>query len=475
LEAATSAAAASGYRRLILPPGQINLQSDWDITSLPTGFEIIGSGSDTVLKHTGGTLSKALIHVRGSDGTKTALASDLAANTATVTLPSAVASTLAVGDIVGFESTLTAFTQGAVNAGASELHKVISVSGTTVNLDSPLIWPYTISASAVCWRVSPLKQVALRNFTLTSSDPLVNRLRGIYASKIDGLELTDITARDAGGGLFVHDCMDSLVSRVRIDRLPNTGDFRGYGVTALGRTAKLLVENLWGRGCRHVFTTLGDERPDTTVWGGPRDVIVRSGVGEISGGFAVWDTHPHGYRIIFDNCLATGGLGAGGDAFQIRAKYVSLVNPVSYRAGGSGFQLDPAATGTRILGGEVAFATAGGASLANDTEINGTVFRDNTGAGAVVGVNAAGSRILNCRFERNTYGLHDQSAGEHTGVLVTGNYIPKSAGVQTVSIQSPKSNMLITQNIMTGYGPGLDGVSGSIGASVTRTANIIDI
>jgi len=476
LEAAVAAAVASGYRRLALPPGQINLRTDWDITSVPTGFEIVGSGPDTVLNQVGATMTKASIHVRGSDGTKVALAADLAAGAVSVTLPTAVASTLAVGDIVGLESTLQTFLHGGVWAGASEIHKVIAVSGTTITLDGPLIWPYTTSATAVCWRMAPLKRIAFRNFTMTSTDPL-NGYRGIFASKIDGLELTDITVRDSGGGLQIFDCIDSLVSRVRLDRLPQHNDHRGYGVAAGGRTARLLVENLWGRSCRHVFTTLGDERTDATVWGGPRDVIVRNGVGETNDNFAIWDTHPHGWRIVFDNCIASGGAGGtGGDGFQVRCKYVSIVNPVVHRCAGSGIQIDPTAESTRVTGGELAWNTAGGSGLGPNSEIFGVNIHDNTGAGVVIsgGAQGSGSRIINCRLERNTYGVQDQTSGEHTGIVVSGNYIPKSTGVQNISLLNPKSDLVFAQNILPGYGSGADGVSGTVPGTVSRTANIVD-
>lgn len=482
IQAVITAAVTSGVRHVILPPGKITLGRQ--LTIPPTGHNLIieGHGDDTVITQVAGALNRALFYGTGTDGPKIALTADLPAGSGSVQIPSALASFLAPGSILGIECQTLVYGLGRVGqeSYASELRKVVAVSGTTVTLDSALLHTYTVAAGGVAWQLSPLSGVQLRNFTITSTDPLAVKGRSILFEKAQNLRLSGLRIRDAGGGIFAMDTMDSFLTDIEIENLPNIGSFLGYGVVVGGRSAHAYIEGLRGRNVRHLFTTLADERKGivaTTQWGGPRHVTIRGGAGEQQRSgtqYSIWDTHPYGYDIVFDQCRAYGGSGSSSNGFQIRSKNTRLVNPVAMYSGNQGIRVDPLTAGeTEIVGGEVSFAGAGGIGLAKNTAIKGVWIHDNRLAGITFTDTASGSRISDNRIENNQVGIHDQSNGAATGIIVQGNSIPKSP-TQTAALLSPKGNLIYAYNIVPGYGPGNDGVGGTPAATVKKAGNVTD-
>ncbi|ELT45958.1 right-handed parallel beta-helix repeat-containing protein [Arthrobacter nitrophenolicus] len=482
IQAVINAAAASGIRHVILPAGEITLGRQLTIPSGAHNLIIEGHGDDTTIRQVSGAVNKALFYGAGTDGTKAALTSDAAAGSGNVEVPAAVASTLSPGAILGLECQTLVYGIGVpgFEVYASELRKVVSVSGTTVTLDSVLLHSYQVSTGAVAWKMDALSGVQVRNMTITSTDPLAIRGRAIMFEKARNVRVTGIRIRDAGGGIFAMDTMDSYFADISVENLPNVGNYFGYGLTVGGRSAHAYVEGLRGRNFRHLFTTLADERKGTlsnTQWGGPRHVTIRGGAGEQQSSgtqYSVWDTHPCGYDIVFDQCRAFGGSGPSSNGFQIRSKNTRLINPVAMHSGNLGIRIDPTTSGEiEIVGGEVAASGAGGVSLARNTSIRGVWIHDNKLSGVSFTDTASGSRISDNRIENNQYGIHDQSSGAAKGVIVQGNSIPKSAA-QSLALVSPKSNLAYVHNVVPGYGPGHDGIGGSPATTIKKAGNITD-
>lgn len=484
VKAAIDAAVADGIRRVILPPATMTWGSQVAIPADAHGLSIEGYGEATTLNYTGNGTGRAMFLASGTEATKVALEADALAGATTVALPTAVASTLAVGDVLGLDCTTIVFgTVGSMPSRASELRKVTAISGSTVTLDGPLLWDYTLAASARAWRMSPIRGLSLSNFAITAADPAVNRLRGILVERATDLRIAGLSVhRAGGGGVFVYDTLDTHLSNITIDSLPNTGDFRGYGVVAGGRSAHMNIEGLSGRNFRHIFTT----QPvtyDSNDWGGPRHVIIKGGVGEGAqvAGYSVWDTHPYGYDITFDTCRAIGGATSNSSGFQIRSKKTRLVNCSSFRAGARAVRVDPTlAADVEIVGGEFAYAAGEGMSLGADTRVSGAWIHHNGAQGITFTASAPRCRITNNRIEdnglsgSNGYGLHDQSTtGTNLGTVVQGNAIPKSTS-QPTAFLSPKGNTVYAGNVVLGYGAANDGVGGSPDGTVKRVNNITD-
>ena len=482
IQSVITAAVQSGIRHVILPPGEICLGRQLTIPADGHNLIIEGHGDDTVVRQVAGALNKALFYGAGSEGAKTALTSDVGAGAGSIDVPTALASTLAPGSILGIECQILAYGSGVggQESYASELRKVLAVSGTKVILDSALLHTYTVAAGAVAWRMDPLSGVQIRNLTISSTDPLNFRGRAILFEKARNLRLSGLRVRDAGGGIFVMDTVDAYLADIAIENLPNIGNFLGYGVVVGGRSAHAYIEGLRGRNFRHLFTTLADERRgslSTTQWGGPRHITVRGGAGEQQRSgeqYSIWDTHPYGYDIVFDQCRAFGGAGSSSNGFQIRSKNTRLVNPVAMYSGNQGIRIDAGTAGEiEIVGGEIAFAAAGGVGLARNTSLRGAWIHDNSLAGVSFTDTATGSRISDNRIENNSCGIHDQSLGAAAGVIIQGNSIPKSAK-QTLALVSPKSNLTYAHNVVPGYGAGNDGIGGTPAATIKKAGNITD-
>lgn len=482
IQAVITAAATSGIRHVVLPPGEITLGRQLTIPADGHNLIIEGHGDDTIIKQVAGAVNKALFYGGGTDGAKAPLIADAAAGSGTVEVPFSVASTLGPGCILGLECQTLVYGVGVTGfeCYASELRKVVAVSGTTVILDSVLMHTYAVAAGAVAWRMNPLSGVQVRNLTITSSDPLSVKARGIMFEKARNLRLNGLRIRDAGGGIFAMDTMDTYLADIEIENLPNVGNYLGYGVVIGGRSAHAYIEGLRGRNFRHLFTTLADERKGAvtaTQWGGPRHITIRGGAGEQQRSgtqYSIWDTHACGYDIVFDQCRAFGGSGSSSNGFQIRSKNTRLVNPVAMYSGNQGIRVDPVTSGeVEIVGGEVAYAGAGGVVLARNTSIRGVWIHDNKQAGVCFTDTATGSRISDNRIEHNQYGVHDQSTGGAKGVIVQGNSIPKSAE-QSFAVVSPKGDLAYVHNIVPGFGVGNDGIGGSPATTIKKAGNITD-
>lgn len=486
LRAASDYCIANGIKRLQLPAGTFDYRSRWFLNmGAAVGLEVVGQGESTVFRHTGGTADLAFIHATGTDDTKVATTADIPTGSTSATFPSSVASTLAKGDVIGFESTLYAFDvndEAGMRGYASEMRFVSAVSGTTVTFDGPTIWPYNMVDSAVVWKMNPVRGIKLRNFVVTSSDPLVNKWKAIQIAKATDIEISGVTFRDAGGGLFFYDVLNARVTDLYADRLPNYTNYLGYGICVAGRSANVLVDRPRGRGTRHIFTTLSDERAGVH-WGGPRHVTVRDGVGEaFPGSYTVWDTHPHGYDVTFINCHASGGVAGSGDScgFQIRSIKTQIINGVARNMGAAAIRHHTMADNLDVIGGEFSGCQTFGISLNKNGRVNGAWIHDNGTTGVILDARAAKARVMNSRIEDNAqvssgHGIHDQTVGTQNGnVIGPGNIIPKAASGQIISLLSPKNDLVFYGNVTRGYGVGNDGVSGTIAAAVVRSRNDVD-
>lgn len=487
LRAASDYCIANGIKRLHLPPGTFEYRSRWflNVGTTGTGIEVIGHGEQTTFRHTGGTADLAFIHALGTDSAKVATTVDILAGATSATIPSAVASTLAPGSCIGLECETLVFdvnNEAGMQTYASEIHRVASVSGTTVTFADPIIWPHTTAASAVAWKMSPVTGIKLRNFVITSSDPLVNKWKAIQIAKATNITVSGVTCRDAGGGIFFYDVIGGVIEKVDADRLPNYSNFLGYGTAICGRSANILIDRPTGRGTRHIVTSLSDERTGV-FWGGPRHVTVRDGVGEaFPGSFSVWDTHPQAYDWTFENCHASGGVAGSGDScgFQIRGIKVQIINGVARNMGAAGIRHHTMADNLDVIGGEYSGCQTFGISLNASGRVNGAWIHDNGTTGVILDARAAKARVMNSRIEENAkvstgYGIHDQTVGTQNGnVIGPGNIIPKAASGQTIALLSPKNDLVYYNNVARGYGVGNDGVGGTIGAGVVRSRNDVD-
>jgi hypothetical protein len=421
----------------------------------------------------------AIFYAAGTDGTKTNMAANTAAGSLTITLPSGHGANFAYGDIIGIEAQTSAGSHDAGPHYVREIRKVMGVTGDVIRVDIALDYAYATSATAQFWKITPVKDLVLQGLRFEAGPGVTPGTDGSYAinlRKTLNARLADIELHHMIGGVRLHDAYDTSIDGLDGDSLPGYGlstfttiASYGYVLMLAASTTNVVVDRIRGRDCRHVVSTISDERPGSFFWGGPMFVEINNGIGfGAVDGFSIWDTHEFGRHINFNNCQAFGG-GAAVTGFQMRGQDIQLNNCRALRCGLQGVAARKDSRNVQIIGGEYAYnASVGVALWGTDGHIVGARIHHNTSAGLTVqAATAVDNRISNCKIYENQYGILDGNLSVRTTIRDCD--IPASA-TQTVAIVQPSATATIFGNTHLGYGTNLHGVS-----SVTSGCRIVGL
>lgn len=274
--------ASSGSNRIILPSGSHVVCDPGAV------FEI------NQIDYQSGTSIFAAI---GTDGTKQELTANTTAGSQTITLPTGQAATLVQGDVVGFESWSVDTQFDGEFTYQRELRRVMYVEGETITLDAPLEHVYTTAAGAVWWKMNPARDIVIEGARFEPGPGVTPGAVGqvSYAIRLEktlNCRLENIEVHNSIGGVMLIDAVDTQVDGLVADRLlrqdSSLGSVGGgYGLTAAGCTTNLIVNRLFGRECRHVFTTLGDARTftGTAQAGGSTTITLASGAAAVDSAY----------------------------------------------------------------------------------------------------------------------------------------------------------------------------------------------
>lgn len=415
----------------------------------------------------------SLIYASGTDGTKSNMTGDTTAGTQTLTLPSGQGAAFAWGDLVGIEAqtAIGLTTNGVDSFYAREVRKVIKVTGDVLTLDAPLEYSYATSATAQFWKITPIRDLYLAGMRFESGPDVIPGETGCYTfnlRKTVDCRIVDLEFHHLTGGVRLFDAYDTTVDGINGDSLPAYGDALiysplaayGYVLQAAGATTNLVVDRIRGRDCRHVFTTISDERAGTptTWWGGPMFVQINNGIGFGSpDSKSIWDTHEYGRHIHFNNCQAIGG-GAAVCGFQMRAQDIQLNNCRAIRCGLQGVIARKDSRNVQVIGGEYAYNGGNGVALHGaDGHVVGARIHHNVSSGVTVAATTAvDNRVADCKIYDNLYGILDGALSTRT--TISGCEIPQSA-TQSVAVVQPSATSVIFGNTHLGYGTNLSGIS----------------
>lgn len=411
-------------------------------------------------------------YASGTDGTKTNMGVNTAVGAQTLTLPAGQGTTFAWGDLVCIEAqtAIGLTTNGVDPFYAREIRKVMKVTGDVLTLDAPLEYAYATSATAQFYKITPVRDISLEGMRFESGPGVTLGSSGSYALNLRkslNCRIKNMEMHHAAGGVRLFDAYDTEVDGILGDSLPQYGGTGyttfaafGYVLQAAGSTTNLVVDRIRGRDCRHVFTTISDERTGTptTWWGGPMFVQINNGIG--FGGpdsFSIWDTHEYGRHIHFNNCQAIGG-GVGVTGFQMRAQDIQLNNCRAVRCGLHGVIARKDSRNVQIIGGEFAYCGANGIGLTGaNGHVEGARIHHNITAGVYIAeTTAIDNRIANCTIYENLYGVLD--GGLSTNTTIQTCHIPKSTA-QTVAVAGPSATTTISGNVHLGYGASQHGVT----------------
>lgn len=420
----------------------------------------------------------SLLYAAGTESAKVTLDANVSAGASSVALPTGQVATLGfvVGDLMIIECE-TVISGSAVRS--REMRMVTSISTDTLSLDTELELPYTTAATAKVSRLQPKRGIRIDGLHWKSGSEIDPTSDGNYALRLTGCLGARINAprlERMCGGILLDDCYDTHITALQIDRLPNVAETGGdpqtagapyaYGVTALGATTWLEVDNMVARATRHAFTTLA-KTFSTAEWGGPQHVNINNALVACgAASFAGLDTHEDGSRhIAFNNCKVFGG-GANASGFQVRSKHVELNNCKSRNAGLRAVNITENGEDVEINGGRFDGAASNGMSLSGtDIRVIGAGVKDSGGAGVAVGATGVDVLVENCSIRNNTdYGVQDAGS---TRLIVRGGEIPQSAA-QTVAVLNLAATGMVQGTDCRGYSS--SGFSG-----ITSGAKLVDV
>ena len=152
-----------GVRPISFPAGRYLLGDGGAGTNrvtMPSGTSLLfDKGSVVVVNGQDNQSGTSIFYAGGTEGTKDDLDADTAAGDQTVTLPSGVAATLSVGDLISFQSDNIWGTNATTTFRSRELRQVEWVDGNDVVLDAPLDWAYTTADNARYFIVTPVEDI----------------------------------------------------------------------------------------------------------------------------------------------------------------------------------------------------------------------------------------------------------------------------------------------------------------------------
>lgn len=438
--------------------------------------------SNTIFDLNGATILQAgvagatgFLYAAGTQSAKVAFTGNQAAGANTISLPTGegAAGAWAVDDLIMLESETVDINQ-TTDTFAKELHKVRGVSGDTLTIDGALIWAHTTANSAKYSKVTPKKNITIKNFNATNNSVSANYGYSIRFDYCENIKLKNVHLYNCGGGIPLYDVYGFNIDNITIEHVTDFAGARvayGYGIFAASTACHGHISNFTAHDLRHAFTTIYEQR-STEFWGSPRHITLENCFGDAAGSSdstAIWDTHQAGYDITFSNVVAQGGKTSVTAGFQLRCP-VTLINCKALQCGARGINAADGSEGSQIIGGEFAYCETNGVTTRGGYLISDVHVHHNGSAGVVtVGDNVM---VRDCYIHDNgSYGIQYSSGGnpiyEHNTIYFT-------TAVQTSGILNAPATAIVRDNIFgSGWtgGGALQGVDAS--AIVQRNTGFV--
>ena len=396
LAAADAAAASSGV--LVIPPGDFLA----DGMLLPAGVTAI-HGPGARLRHTG--VGTALLRVQGAiTPTFASLTADAAPRAATLTL--STTATLVAGDLIvlydGFSYTSTdaSYKSGEMlRVKSVDSASQITVYGWVQGSWADTSGTYKVSNGAKIARISARKSFSVSDLSIEGT----GAGNMIVAEYVDGVNISNVSIRNAGAGIGINSCRDVTIGGNSIRDLTDsigTG-VPGYGVYVQGPSANVVISGNTFARMRHSFTTIGGG------YGMPHGVVVSTNTVSECTSTGI-DTHAAGEAIsiignVVSSCLQgintrtplthiadniiTGTTSHGINAAEESLNRLSIVDNMIYGAasGSMGINIRNAVKGLLIQGNGVYDSGADGISI--NVASSKVIVKDNSVVGASAALN----------------------------------------------------------------------------------------
>lgn len=369
IQAAIDAVVAGGGGTVFVKAATYSLTASLTLTS--SNVRIIGEGMGATnlvcaASVTGDT--PAIAVGNGATGSDRFLTTSTAVGNSSITMSSANAATLNVGDWLLLKSNRQVDSENSSKF-AGELHYVTAIDpgAGVVSVNDVIHDAYLTSDSARVCQINMISNVTLQDMSVTTRAPSSALTAGFINFRfVENLQVTRIEMHHAFHSMQLRSCINSKVSDCYIHHINDVTppQRERYGIWIAAASQNIAVDGCRFAQCRHGVTFGTNSGINGN--GIQRSVTVSNCV-SMQTDTSHYDTHEPCDGISFVNCAAIGGMPFGGSGaavgFQSRGKNVTISGCVIKDIPGRGIMLfRTASTGTIVTGNTITNITRAGAS-----------------------------------------------------------------------------------------------------------------
>jgi hypothetical protein len=384
-------------------------------------------------------------------GTARQLIASTVLGSTTLTTSPADAGSFTVGDYVLLYSNKQVDTE-IPSKHAGEIKQVTAVDPVSglLTVDDQIFDTYTLTDSAQVVRITMLENIALSDFSITTTAPSSTLNVGFTHFRfIENLQVQRIESHDAfNAGLHLQSVRNANISDCFIHHI---SDVTPPGNERYGIVVGTASQNVSITGCRfshtrHAVTTGGSSGINQN--GVQRNVVVANCTSMLAD-TAHFDTHQPIENVSFVGCVAIGGIPAVSEVygFQMRGRNCSIIGCSVLQAIGRGIMLfGPVSSGASIVGNMIANVKAIGSEFGTGIYFDAAGSSDPT---------ATSNHTLTGNVIKNCDGSAISNGGLNSDIVISGNIIQNTNSVVPgAAIELTDAvRILITGNNISGNAP----------------------
>lgn len=477
------AAVTTGQLTIVMSKGDFKIRSWNEADFRRSNFSILGQGEgitrflvtndiETVAGHT-----RAMAFEASQGSTTTTLTANATKGAQSISVTSA-ASFTAGDDIIlcsdeDWDTTFAADDR-------TQLNRIVSISGTTLMLEKFASETFNTASNARIIKQPLLRNIYLANFSIEADTGYTNTgTTWLRFDLCDNVLAENIILSGVTGtfhkGLVTNMIINSTFRHFKMEVPPTTHFTTGgpYGISCRAACEHVVYDDFRFRGgWRHAFTTTGNQ---SGVFDGvPKEIFITNCTSETCGE-ASFDTHGNSECLYFINCAVNGYrspdstdtvAGTGDtDCFNLRSKYVTIINPMVMNTRGNGINVTSQGHGIKISGGYFRNIRNGMKAIhvqadCEEIQISDCDIENVDGEGIMLDTNVRNVQISNCRIKNtctadNTVSPLEFGTTTHD-VIVNNVMIDTSndAAIRPISIASGAYDYTLSN--ITALGAGID-------------------
>ena len=343
---------------------------------------------------------------------------------------SAETAAIAAGDFLFLRAHRDADPIVTASRRVGEFVKVLSVSGSTIELYNTLRDSYATADTASAYRVSFVQNCGLRDIEFYQADALGTRTGNASIVRLTVTRNASVynclVRQNDGPGIVVSHSLSTDISENRIRDLTNKSPAFGYGIIIGGASQGFVVDGNRIDNVRHAIDAgpQGSDPTEFSTYGIPRGGVISNNVAEYTLA-AAYTTHSDAESWLFTGNVASNCVGHG---FYMRGRGMSI----------HGNKVVNCSAG--ILVGDTAFYGSGGSGAGSSVKANTVRYIKKLAAGSA-SYTAAGISATPSTGDGIIIGVTDN-------VTVEGNTIEYTDGAGIVLKKGASRNIFRNNDIL---------------------------